>query len=237
MIKRLKALVIDGDRLVLAEIKKRLRADGIDAVTCSDFEAAWQYFSQSRFAIVITSYNSSAVNFCRKLREMDHVIPIILMYGRNSGFDLSDALKKGCDDFIVKPFDVSELAVRVRLVLDRIERIDSRSFGRSAGKTINIDGLYIDPLKRILLIDGAPVDLTITEFNILHLLASNRGRTYSRRELLNLLWDYDAEVYEHTVNSHVNRLRAKIEDDPRTPRYIVTVWGLGYRFAQRKSLE
>lgn len=237
MRKRLKALAIDNDRSVLAEIKKRLRTDGIETVTFTDFESAWQYFSQSRYAIVITQYNSSAGNFCRKLREMDHIIPIILMYGRNSGFDLSETLKKGCDDFIVKPFDVSELAVRVRLALDRIKRADSRSFGRSAGKAINIDGLYIDPLQRIVFVDGAPVELTITEFNILHLLASNRGRTYSRRELLNLLWDYDAEVYEHTVNSHVNRLRAKIECDPRSPRYIITVWGIGYRFAQGKSLE
>jgi DNA-binding response OmpR family regulator len=237
MRKRLKALVIDGDRSVLVEIRKRFRAEGFDSVTCTDFESAWQRFSQSRYAIVITQYDSSAGNFCRKLREMDHTIPIILMYRRNSGFDLSETLKKGCDDFIVKPFDVSELAVRVRMALDRIERVDNKSFGRSAGKTISIDGLYIDPLKRIVLVEGAPVDLTITEFNILHLLASNKGRTYSRRELLNLLWDYDAEVYEHTVNSHVNRLRAKIEDDPRSPRYIMTVWGIGYRFALRKSLE
>jgi len=237
MIKRLKVLIIDGDRSVLAEIKKRFRIEGFDSVTCTDFESAWQYFSQSRYAIVVTHYDSSAGNFCRKLREMDHTIPIILMYGRNGEIDLSEALEKGCDDFIVKPLDVSELAVRVRLALDRIERIDGRSFGRSAGKAINIDGLSIDPLKRVVLVDDAPVDLTITEFNILHLLASNMGRTYSRRELLNLLWDYDAEVYEHTVNSHVNRLRAKIEDDPRSPRYIVTVWGIGYRFALRRSLE
>ena len=237
MRKRLKALVIDNDRSILDEIKKGLGTEGLDSVTCTDFESAWERFSHARYAIVITQYNLLAGNFCRKLREMDHTIPIILLYGLSSGFDLSETLKKGCDDFVVKPFDVKELAVRVRLALDRIERGDNRSFGRSAGRAITIDGLYIDPLKRIVIVDGAPIDLTITEFNILHLLASNRGRTYSRRELLNLLWDYDAEVYEHTVNSHVNRLRAKIEDDPRFPRYIITVWGIGYRFAVGKSLE
>jgi two-component system alkaline phosphatase synthesis response regulator PhoP len=231
MRKRLKALIIDNDRSILGEIKKRLRSEGLDSVTCSDFESAWEHFSRARFAIVITQYNSSAGNFCRKLRERDHTIPIILLYGRNGGYDLTETLKKGCDDFVVKPFDVAELAVRVRLALDRAKGGGGRSFGRIAGKAITIDGLYIDPLKRICLVGGSHVDLTITEFNILHLLASNRGRTYSRRELLNLLWDYDDEVYEHTVNSHVNRLRAKVEDDPRSPNYIITVWGIGYRFA------
>jgi two-component system alkaline phosphatase synthesis response regulator PhoP len=237
MRKRLKALVIDNDRSILGEIKKRLRSEGLVSVTCSDFESAWEHFSRARFAVVITQYNSSAGNFCRKLRERDHTIPIILLYGRNSGFDLSETLKKGCDDFVIKPFDVTELAVRVRLALDRTKGGDGRSFGKITGKSITIDGLYIDPLKRICLVDGGPVDLTITEFNILHLLASNRGRTYSRREMLNLLWDYDDEVYEHTVNSHVNRLRAKIEDNPRFPRYIITVWGIGYRFALGDTQE
>lgn len=237
MRKRLKALVIDTDRSLLIEVRKRLRAEGLDTVLCADFESAWEQFSNARYAIVITQYNVSAGNFCRKLREMDHTIPIILLYGRNSGFDLSETLKKGCDDFVVKPFDVAELTVRVRLALDRAKSGEGRSFGRNAVKAITIDGLYIDPLKRICVVDDCPIDLTITEFNILHLLASNRGRTYSRRELLNLLWDYDAEVYEHTVNSHVNRLRAKIEDDPRSPRYIITVWGIGYRFSLGNSQE
>ena len=231
MTRRAKALIIDRDPFLLDQIKKGLRADGLDSITCTDFESAWERFSRDRYAIVITQYDSSAGNFCRKLREMDHTIPIILLYRRNGGFDLSETLKKGCDDFVIKPFDVGELSVRVRLALDRGRNGTGRLFGGSAGKAINIDGLHIDPVKRICLVDGGPVDLTLTEFNILHLLASNRGRTYSRRELLNLLWDYDAEVYEHTVNSHVNRLRAKIEADPRDPRYIITIWGIGYRFA------
>ena len=237
MRKRLKALVIDNDRSILGKIKKRLQSDGLQSVTCPDFESAWDRFTQARFAIVITYYNSSAGNFCRKLREMDHIIPIILLYGADGGFDLTETLEKGCDDFVIKPFDMDELAVRVRLALDRGRGDNGRSFGMKAAKAISIDGLYIDPIKRICFRDGNAVDLTITEFNILHLLASNRGRTYSRRELLNLLWDYDAEVYEHTVNSHVNRLRAKIEVDTRAPRYIVTVWGIGYRFAMEQPQE
>lgn len=89
----------------------------------------------------------------------------------------------------------------------------------------------IDILKRHVTVEGRPVELTVTEFNILNMLASHRGRAYTKREILNLLWDYDAEVYEHTINSHINRLRAKIEKDPRSPKHILTVWGVGYRFA------
>lgn len=237
MNRRLKALVIDNDRALLGEIKKRLRAVGLDSVACTDFESAWEYFSHARYAIVITQYNSSAGNFCRKLREMDHTIPIILLFGLDCGSDLTETLKRGCDDFVIKPFEMAELVVRVRLALDRAKGGECISFGRNAARAITIDGLYIDPLKRICAVEDSLVELTITEFNILHLLASNRGRTYSRRELLNLLWDYDAEVYEHTVNSHVNRLRAKIEKDPRSPRYIITVWGIGYRFALGESVD
>ena len=237
MRKRLKALVISRDRSLLGEIRKRLGTEGLDVATCTDFESAWEQFSRARYAIIITQYSSPAGNFCRKLREMDHTVPIILLYGRDSGFDLSETMKKGCDDFVIEPFDMEELAIRVRLSLDRVKGGDGKYHGNAAGRVITIGGLYIDPLKRICLVDGDPVDLTVTEFNILHLLASNRGRTYSRRELLNLLWDYDAEVYEHTVNSHVNRLRAKIEDDPHSPRYIITVWGIGYRFAAGETLE
>jgi DNA-binding response OmpR family regulator len=234
--KRLKVLVIDGNLSILDKIEKVFREEGLDSDICKDFESAWQLFSNSRYALVITQYTSSTGDFCRKLREMDHSVPIILMYGQSNRYDLSETLKKGCDDFIIKPLDASELVARVRLALGRIERIDSRFLGESGEKEINIDGLYIDPFKRIVLVDGSPVDLTVTEFKILHLLALSRGRAYSRRELINLLWDYDAEVYEHTVNSHVNRLRAKIEDDPHAPRYIITVWGVGYRFGTEKSL-
>jgi len=237
MRKRPKVLVVDTERPVLEEIEQRLGAEGFDIDACTEYESAWQRVSGDRYAAVIARYESSTGNFCRKLREMDHSVPIILMYRISGGFDWSETLKKGCDDFIVKPFGVSELAVRVRMALGRTERDGLHVHCGPRENTIHIDGLYIDPLRRIVLVDGKQVDLTVIEFNILHLLASNRGRAYSRRELISPLWDYDAEVYEHTVNSHINRLRNKTERDPRSPRYIVIVWGVGHRFGDGSSVE
>ncbi len=232
-----KVLVVDPERSALDEIDRRLGAEGFDADTCTEFESAWQRFSAGRYAAVITHYESSTGNFCRKLRKMDHSVPIIFMFRISGRFDWSETLKNGCDDFIVKPFGMSELPVRLRLALGRSERDGASLQTGPRERPIRIDGLCIDPIKRIVLVDDSPVDLTVIEFNLLYLLASNRGRAFSRRELINLLWDYDAEVYEHTVNSHVNRLRNKIEGDPRSPRYIVTVWGVGYRFCDESSVE
>jgi DNA-binding response OmpR family regulator len=231
--KTIRVLVIDSDSKALARIRKWLQQEGLAVTAFSDYELAWDGYVGMQVALVIADGGPSGARFCNRLRRLDQLTPIILMGERNQFFHPSKTLDLGCDDYILKPIDMRELAVRVRMVLGRIDRIERVVLDRARKKVIEAGELVIDPLKRLVKVSGEPVPVTVTEFDMLNLLASNRGRTYTRRELLNLLWDDEAEVYEHTVNSHVNRLRAKIEKDPRSPKYILTVWGVGYRFAEK----
>ena len=209
-----------------------MQREGFAVTALSDYKLAWDAYVGMQVAVVIADGNSSGIHFCRRLRKIDQLTPIIFVGDNRHSFNLARALDLGCDDYVVKPVDVKDLCARVRLVLARIDRIERVVLNRASKRVIEIGDLVIDPLKRVVHLSGRPVQLTVTEFNILSLLASNRGRTYSRRDLLNLLWDDQAEVYEHTVNSHVNRLRAKIEEDPHSPKYLLTVWGIGYRFTE-----
>jgi DNA-binding response OmpR family regulator len=153
--------------------------------------------------------------------EMDHVL----------------GLEIGADEYVTKPFSVRELMARVKALLRRVrtER-EAREPGGTKG-VVEAGGLMVDLDKRKVSLDGATVELTAKEFDLLSLLVRNPGRAYSRTDLLNLVWGYQFEGYEHTVNSHINRLRAKIERDPGHPRFLETVWGIGYRFAEPAERE
>ena len=197
-------------------------------------EAVERYFDQE-YALVILDWmlpGISGVEVCRQIRASDPNTPIIMLSARAEERDRILGLEIGCDDYITKPFSVGELTARVRAVLRRFERAEQIARGKLGGHRIEVGGLVIDRDRRVVSVSGKPVVLTVKEYDLLCLLSANPGRPYSRRQLLDLLWNYDAEVYEHTVNSHMNRLRAKIEKNPRKPRYILTVWGVGYRFAE-----
>jgi DNA-binding response OmpR family regulator len=137
-------------------------------------------------------------------------------------------LEIGADDYITKPFSMPELMARVKAVFRRVERL-GRSEGDSS-KEITAGDLVIDVGKHAVTIAGEPVDLTAKEFALLAHFAMNPGQVYSRSQLLDLVWGYSHAGYEHTVNSHINRLRSKIERDLTRPRYVLTVWGVGYKF-------
>ena len=132
-------------------------------------------------------------------------------------------LEVGADDYLTKPFSVRELVARVRAIFRRVE-----AMGRKE-EAIVVGDLNIDPAKRHASLKGKPLTLTAKEFDLLAHFARHPGRVYSRAELLDQVWGYGYGGYEHTVNSHINRLRAKIEDDPAQPRYVLTVWGIGYK--------
>ncbi|HKJ64398.1 MAG TPA: response regulator transcription factor, partial [Desulfopila sp.] len=141
-------------------------------------------------------------------------------------------LELGADDYVTKPFSIKELMARVKAIFRRIDEIQSGN--KQSQEIIHAGQLTIDTLKRTVLCKGMPIDLTAKEFELLWHFASNPGRVYSRTQLLDAVWGYGHDGYEHTVNSHMNRLRAKIEEDPSTPEYILTVWGVGYKFSEEK---
>ncbi len=231
MKKKQKILVIDNDWQKLRGIFEPLRRAGFDPVALSDPESGRKVYNDTQYALVLVRWSPSCVRFCKWIRSVDHNTPIMLICDRKSECDLVEALEIGCDDYVTSPLDTHELTARIRMVLSRVKRAERIALNSTSDLVIEAGNLMIDILKRHVTVEGRPVELTVTEFNILNMLASHRGRAYTKREILNLLWDYDAEVYEHTINSHINRLRAKIEKDPRSPKHILTVWGVGYRFA------
>jgi DNA-binding response OmpR family regulator len=159
---------------------------------------------------------------------MARYTPIIITSARSSEVHRILGLELGADDYLAKPFSVLELVARVRALLRRSEAI-ARNAKLEAG-SLDADGLAIDPLARELRVDGRPVELTPREFDLLYFFARHPGKVFSRMDLLNQVWGYRHDGYEHTVNTHINRLRLKVEADPANPRRILTVWGRGYKF-------
>ena len=168
-----------------------------------------------------------------EIRALPGYVPILMLTAKSTELDRVLGLEMGADDYLVKPFSVRELQARVRALFRRVEALSASAGGAEADETIERGALRIETGKRRVSIDGAEVALTAREFDLLLHFARHPGQVFNRARLLDQVWGYNHEGYEHTVNSHINRLRAKIERDPSTPRYILTVWGVGYKFSDR----
>jgi two-component system, OmpR family, alkaline phosphatase synthesis response regulator PhoP len=167
------------------------------------------------------------IEVCGRLRALDIYTPVLMLTAKSEEIDKVLGLESGADDYLTKPFSIREFIARVKAMLRRAKISAEVSVPES---TIQFNGLAIDTMKRKVMLNDQRIELTPKEFSLLLLLASSPGRSYSREELLDLVWGYEFSGYEHTVNSHVNRLRAKIEADFEKPTFILTTWGLGYRF-------
>lgn len=168
------------------------------------------------------------IEVCRKIRAESN-IPIIMLTAKSEEIDRVLGLEMGADDYITKPFSVREFIARVKAVFRRT-KMSPIVEDSKVSPALNFNNLSIDIEKRKILVRGNKVELSPKEFELLVLMASNPGKSYSRADLLKLIWGYDFEGYEHTVNSHINRLRAKIEADMNNPQFIMTTWGVGYKF-------
>ncbi|MFZ5555466.1 MAG: response regulator transcription factor [Pseudomonadota bacterium] len=166
---------------------------------------------------------------CRRLRSRPRYVPILMLTSKSSEMDRVLGLEMGADDYLTKPFSVLELAARVKAIFRRVDAMGAPE-PAAAAKSLAAGELQIDPERRQVLLRGKPVELTAKEFDLLLHFARNPGRVYSRSQLLDAVWGYSHSGYEHTVNSHINRLRNKIEADPANPRYVLTVWSVGYKF-------
>jgi DNA-binding response OmpR family regulator len=152
-----------------------------------------------------------------------------MLTSKSSELDRVVGLEIGADDYVTKPFSILELTARVKAILRRAEFFDRSKM--QAMDTVQVGKLTIDPATRSAVVRGEAVELTAREFDLLFHFAKHPGRVFSRAELLDRVWGYGHDGYEHTVNSHINRLRAKIESDPAHPDFIVTMWGVGYKMS------
>jgi DNA-binding response OmpR family regulator len=178
----------------------------------------------------ITLPDCNGMEICKTLRQQAIQTPIMMLTSHSDESDKVLALELGADDYVTKPFGILELMARVKALLRRSEQADKKN-GLVKDVIIHKE-LIIDSNKMKTSFKGNRLDLTPKEFDLLLLLASNPGKTFSRHDLLEQVWGYAFEGYEHTITSHINRLRIKIETDLNHPQYILTSWGKGYRFAE-----
>ena len=170
------------------------------------------------------------MELCRNLRSAGVFTPVLMLTARTSELDRVLGLEVGADDYLGKPFSVPELIARVNALLRRADVYASKETVGDKG-ILAFEGLSIIPERREVMLDKKRIELTAREFDLLLHFANHPGRVFSRSQLLDLVWGYGHDGYEHTVNSHINRLRTKIEVDPAKPRFALTVWGVGYKFA------
>lgn len=169
---------------------------------------------------------------CKRIRGQDQHLPILVLSARDDEVDKIVGLELGADAYMTKPFSVREFAARVKALFRRIE-VDREGGDAGAQEAYSFRDLSLDVASRRATLSGEALELTGREFDLLLMFMQHPGRAFSRQELLESVWGYDYSGYSHTVNSHINRLRSKIEKDPSDPHYIQTVWGIGYRFADK----
>ena len=173
---------------------------------------------------------------CKKLRAREINTPVLMLTAKSEEIDKVLGLEIGADDYLTKPFSIREFVARVKAMLRRL-RIQEKVGEQVISDNIRIENLVIEQGKRKVMLNGNRIELTPKEYDLLVLLATHPGKSYSREDLLNLIWGYEFSGYEHTVNSHINRLRSKIEPDFAKPRFILTTWGVGYRFSDELVIE
>lgn len=173
---------------------------------------------------------------CRRLRSRHPLLYVIMLTARTSELDRVVGLEVGADDYVTKPFSLEELVARIRSALRRVKATSERT-ETEADAPIRVGGLEIDPVRREVRREGELVYLTVREFDLLLFLARQTDRPFTRMQLLAQVWDIHYEGYDRTVDSHVQRLRAKIEPDPSRPRFVRTVWGVGYKMASDPGVE
>lgn len=174
------------------------------------------------------------LDICRALRSKNTRTPVIMLTARSTELDRVLGLELGADDYLTKPFSSLELVARVRALLRRSEQV-SVLLQTEEISQIQIHHLTLDKLQHRVRVHDIPIELTAREFELLWFFASQPGRVFRRSELLDKVWGYGHDGYEHTVNSHINRLRAKIEMDSAHPQLLLTVWGVGYKFLDEAS--
>lgn len=231
-----KVLVVEDSPDIAHLVKLHLADIQCDAEIATTGEEALARFQPEKYDLVVLDLmlpgNMDGLQVCRQLRAQPGYVPILMLTARSAELDRVLGLEMGADDYLTKPFSIPELQARIKALLRRTDALSKNHDTSNTDERIEVDGLVIDVERRQVTLTGEPVNLTAKEFDLLLHFARHPGRVYTRMQLLDQVWGYSHEGYEHTVNSHINRLRGKIEADPAQPHYVLTVWGVGYKFTE-----
>ena len=234
----MRVLIVEDEQALREGLTDLLSAAGHEVVSFEHGKDAVAAGTEEAFDLVLLDLmlpDLDGVEVCRRLRRARPMLHILMLTARGSEDDKVAGLEAGADDYLTKPFAVRELLARVKALFRRVEAFGAEA--TTAKDTITAGDLVIDRQRREARLSGEVVNLTAKEFDLLAHFAGHPGQVFTRSQLLDQVWGYVHEGYEHTVNTHINRLRRKIEPDPAKPRYVITVWGVGYRFPGADELK
>ncbi len=225
---------VDIANLLMVNLRSKHRL--VDHI--EDGKRGLQMALSGKYQLVILDLmlpSMDGLDICRQMRNKKNYTPVLMLTAKTSELDRVLGLEVGADDYLTKPFSIAELVARVHAILRRSEQY-LLSSTEEKSEALQFGNLCLKPDKRQVLMGDNNIELTAKEFELLWHFACNPGRVYTRAELLDSIWGYGHDGYEHTVNSHINRLRAKIEIDPAHPKYVITVWGVGYKFSSDENI-
>ncbi|WP_454676781.1 response regulator transcription factor [Achromobacter marplatensis] len=227
-----RVLIVEDDAHIAELLRLHLRDEGYAVEHAADGNEGMRRLEEGSWDALVLDLMLPGIDgleICKRARAMARYTPIIITSARSSEVHRILGLELGADDYLAKPFSMLELVARVRALLRRSVAVERNA--RIDAGSLAVHGVSIDPISRTVDVDERRLDLTPREFDLLHFFARHPDKVFSRMDLLNHVWGYQHEGYEHTVNTHINRLRTKIEVDPSNPQRILTVWGRGYKFA------
>lgn len=228
-----RVLIIEDDADIARLVAINLRDMGLESEIVADGKVGLERATEDGHALVILDLmlpTLDGIEVCKGIRRRLPDLPIIMLTAKSEELDKVLGLELGADDYVTKPFGVRELMARVKALLRRAEPRAEHGTATGEEELCRMGDIVLDSASRRVTVRDEMVELTAKEFDLLALFMGSPGRAFSRSQLLDLVWGYSYEGYDHTVNSHINRLRNKIELDAANPSYIQTVWGVGYRF-------
>jgi len=231
-----RVLVVEDDQHIRELVALHLGLEGLVPIQSGDGSEGLTLARNEPFDLIVLDLmlpGLDGVTLCRAIRreKLNGDVPILMLTARREETDKVLGLDSGADDYLTKPFGIRELIARVRALLRRPRRSQITTSNLNHEEPVSAAGLVVDPARRHARIDGREIELTVHEFELLHLLAANPGIVFSREALMQRVWGEDTFVTTRSVDTLVKRLRRKIEPNPEEPRFILTVWGTGYKFA------
>jgi len=229
--KNKKIIIVEDNKDISDLVKLHLSDIGIEVHTFYDGIEGWNNIKTSQYDLIILDImlpSMDGLEICKKIRNTSKIYtPILMLTSRSSEIDRVLGLESGADDYLTKPFSLMEMVARVKALIRRHDAMQQEPVN---SESLQFTDLSINTQTREVIKQQQQLELTAKEFDLLLYFARHPGQVFNRMQLLDKVWGYGHDGYEHTVNSHINRLRGKLETDPRTPKFIKTIWGVGYQF-------